>query len=150
MDQVWLELGSGRVNSSSMRIWIMAVFFPSSGSISYRSQSSLIYCTIPPLPGRQRRKIGEFVWWTPTSIRLMGSSLREASPLKNTGRLSGKQWSHQPRHLRWCLSYILLETILCIKVVVVAHSYGGIVAMHLASTFGGDWVGWCQWQSFFW
>ena len=27
-----------------------------------------------------------------------------------------------------------------IKVVVVAHSYGGIVAMHLASTFGEDWV----------
>jgi len=26
------------------------------------------------------------------------------------------------------------------KVVVVAHSYGGIVAMHLASTFGADWV----------
>lgn len=26
------------------------------------------------------------------------------------------------------------------KVVVVAHSYGGIVAMHLASTFGEEWV----------
>jgi len=26
------------------------------------------------------------------------------------------------------------------KVVVIAHSYGGIVAMHLASTFSGDWV----------
>ena len=30
------------------------------------------------------------------------------------------------------------------KVVVVAHSYGGIVAMHLASTFGEEWVSWCQ------
>merc|ERR1712181_185985 len=27
-----------------------------------------------------------------------------------------------------------------IEVVVVAHSYGGIVAMHLAATFGEDWV----------
>ena len=26
------------------------------------------------------------------------------------------------------------------KVVVVAHSYGGVVAMHLASTFGEEWV----------
>ena len=145
MDRVWLEQVSGRASSSSMRIWIMAVFFPSSGSSSCLSQSSSIYCTKPPLPGRQKQKIGEFVWWTPTSMPLMGNPLREASPLKIMGKLSGKQWSHQPRHLRWWLSYISLETIEnAIKVVVVAHSYGGIVAMHLASTFGEDWVSWCH------
>ena len=103
----------------------MALSFPSSGSTLYQFLYQFLYIAFTSSP----REAKEKDW----GVIVMNTNLNDIDGESIEG-------SEEPEVHGETVWKTMIAPAKASKVVVVAHSYGGIVAMHLASTFGEEWV----------